>query len=160
MKYATADFEFTRAVQPANYETTKATGKLSVVFEDDETPDIDRVMQDLSERVQAHVLSAVGKQPEDAGLAQRVVGDGPKAQPAPEPPKAQGGNEQPAPANSGRNADDISDNDLTAAAKNKAQADGSPEPVKQIVKDLGLNRMTEAQGETRAALYEKLIGER
>lgn len=169
MQYERASFSFTRAVQPKDYETSKATGELSVVFEEGEQPDIEQVLQDLSEKCQSHVLSAVGKDPSAAKLAERKVNGGTstaKVEEKDKPPvsdepkehaadKAAKAEQEPTHEEAGSDpAADISDDDIKTAARAKAKQD--KQFLTTLVQKYGLNRLTDAQGETRAKVYAEL----
>lgn len=163
MQYERASFSFTRAVQPKDYETTRATGELSVVFEEGEQPDVTAILRGLSGEVQSHVLAAVGKDPAVAGVVGaakseakvEAKGTG-KTESAPAEAPA-----EPEGAHAGKGGEPerkITDKDLSDAAYAMASREGSSEKVVQLIKDYGLDRLTHSQGATRVELYDKLMG--
>jgi len=174
MQYERASFEFTRAVQPKDYETSRATGQLSVVFEEGERPDVETVLQNLSEQCQSHVLAAVGKDPSSAKLAERTVNGGTStakiegkgesssgtAEAAAEEKAQDGGAASaPEPTHEETGSDpaaQISDEELKRVARDVGKHD--KQLLVQLTQEFGLNRLTDAGSETRAKIYARLTG--
>lgn len=176
MQFERITFSWTRGVQPKDYETSKATGELTAVFEEGEQPSIDDAFRLLSGKVQSHVLAAVGLDPSKRGVywgegettieakgtaekpatteaEQQAAGKAEaeaaatEPEPAPEPTHEEVGSDP---------ASEPTDDQIKEAARAKAKQPGGRDELVTITQRYGLDRLTNAQGETRAKVLAEL----
>ena len=59
-KLGTVEVSYSRSMQPKQYESASSSVKLSLVFDESETPDVDEVITTELARCQAHVEATLG----------------------------------------------------------------------------------------------------